>query len=239
MFTLLFIMMLIAATVAWFVIQRLQDKPWLVHGVLESNHDHGRIFSSAPHVGLWALLAIVASVFLVFTGAYYMRMDSSHAGTSIGIQSGMLDAWMPVGEPFLLWVNTGVLVLTSISLELAKRASAGRQVSAMRNRLLAACVLTLVFVAGQIYAWQLVAPEVMSRSNAAYTFFVLLTAVHALHLIGGLFVLTRAAARASRGLDLEDQLAHSAISQSIGLCATYWHFLLVVWIGLFAILLTS
>ena len=239
MFTLLFIMMLIAATVAWFLIQRLQDKPWLVHGVIESSHDRGRIFSSAPHVGLWGFLGIVASVFLVFTGAYYMRMDSSHAGTSVGIQAGMLDAWMPVGEPFLLWINTAVLIVTSLSLEFARRSIAVKNLPGTRNALLAACVLTLLFVAGQIYAWQLVAPEVMTRSNAAYTFFVLLTAIHALHLIGGLFVLTRAAARASKGIDLEDPRAHSAIRQSIGLCATYWHFLLIVWVGLFAILLTS
>jgi cytochrome c oxidase subunit 3 len=232
-------MMLIAATVAWFLIQRLQDKPWLVHGVVESSRDEGRIFSSAPRVGLWSFLAVVSSVFMVFTGAYYMRMDSSHAGTSVGIQSGLMDAWMPVGEPLLLWFNTGVLIVTSLCLELAKRASANKQLHSIRNLLMAACGLTLVFVAGQIYAWQLVAPEVMLRSNAAYTFFVLLTAIHALHLIGGLFVLTRATARASKGIDLDNPLAHSAISQTINLCATYWHFLLLVWIGLFAILLTS
>lgn len=239
MFTLLFIMMLIAATVAWFLIQRLQDKPWLVQGVVESSQDRGRIFSSAPHVGLWGFLAVVASVFLVFTGAYYMRMDSSHAGTSVGIDMGMMEAWIPVGEPLLLWFNTAVLVVTSLCLELARRAVAGRQLQSLRNLLMLATTLTLVFVAGQIWAWQLVAPEVMTRSNAAYTFFVLLTAIHALHLIGGLFVLTRASARASKGIDLDDKLAHSAISQTVGLCATYWHFLLLVWGVLFAILLTS
>ena len=239
MFTLLFIMMLIAATVAWFLIQRLQDKPWLVQGVIESSQDQGKIFSSAPNVGLWGFLAVVTSVFLVFTGAYYMRMDSSHAGTSVGIDSGMLEAWMPVGEPLLLWFNTAVLIITSLCLEFAKRTVPNRQLHSLRNLLMAACVLTLVFVAGQIYAWQLVAPEVMTRSNAAYTFFVLLTAVHALHLVGGLFVLTRATARASKGIDLDNELARSAIGQTIRLCATYWHYLLLVWAGLFALLLTS
>jgi cytochrome c oxidase subunit 3 len=234
-FTLLFIMMLVAATVAWFVIQRLQDKPWLVQGVVDSSHDSGGLFSSAPHVALWSFLAIVASIFGIFTGAYYMRMDTAHGGIAMGV----MEAWMPIREPMLLWINTGVLVVTSLCLELARRAAASRAVSDMRTLLVAACVLTLVFVAGQMYAWQLVGPEVMTRSNAAYTFFVLLTAVHALHLVGGLFVLTRAAARVSRDFDATNTLAMAAIRQTIGLCATYWHFLLLVWAGLFLLLLTS
>ena len=235
MFTLLFVMMLIAATVAWFLIQRLQDKPWLIQGVVESNHDRGGIFSSAPTVGLWSFLAVVASVFLVFTGAYLMRMDSSHGGVAMGV----MEAWMPVREPLLLWLNTGVLIVTSVCLELARRAGAHGDVAGVRRQLIAACVLTIMFVAGQMYAWQLVSPEVMTRSNAAYTFFVLLTAVHGLHLIGGLFVLTRAAAKVSRDFDADDKSAMAAINQTIGLCATYWHFLLIVWAGIFALLLTS
>jgi cytochrome c oxidase subunit 3 len=234
-FTLLFIMMLIAATAAWFLIQRLQDKPWLVQGVVASSHDRGGIFSSAPQVGLWGFLAVVASVFLVFTAAYYMRMEASHGGVAMGV----MQAWMPIREPALLWFNTGVLMIASICLELARRAAAHKSVSGMRAQLTAASVLTIVFVAGQVYAWQLVSPEVMTRSNAAYSFFVLLTAVHGLHLIGGLFVLTRAAARVSKRFDVNNTTAIAAIRQTISLCATYWHFLLAVWVGLFALLLTS
>jgi cytochrome c oxidase subunit 3 len=151
----------------------------------------------------------------------------------------MMEAWMPIREPRLLWVNTGVLVLTSLCLELARRSAANKLVSGMRVQLTAACVLTVLFVIGQMYAWQLVNPELMTRSNAAYSFFVLLTAVHGLHLIGGLFVLTRAAARVSKDFDVNNTVAITAIRQTISLCATYWHFLLIVWIGLFALLLTT
>lgn len=228
-------MMLIAATVAWFLIQRLQDRPWLVQGVIESNHDQGGIFSSAPNVVLWSFLAIVLSMFLIFTGAYTMRMDTGHGGIAMGV----MDAWVPVGEPLLLWINTGVLVLTSLCLELARRANTNKDIRGVRTMLAAACVATVFFIAGQIYAWQLVAPEVMTRTNAAYTFFVLLTAVHALHLVGGLFVLTRAVARVSGNFDSQDNLAFSAIGQTIRLCALYWHFLLAIWIWLFTLLLTT
>lgn len=235
MFTLLFIMMLIAATVAWFLIQRLQEKPWTQYGVLQASQDD--LTSSAPKVGLWAFLGVVASVFLIFTAAYFMRMDTSHGG----VASGMMHAWRPVGEPPILWLNTAVLIATSIVLELARRAAALTAIPQARTLLALATVLTLTFLSGQVVAWQLVAAEIggADRSNAAYAFFVLLTAVHGLHLLGGLFVLTRAVARLWRGFDATNLIAVGAIRQTIELCATYWHFLLIVWLGLFLLLLST
>ena len=235
MFTLLAIMMLIAATVAWFLIQRLQEKPWTQYGVLPASQDD--LTSSAPKVGLWAFLAVVTSVFLIFTGAYFMRMDSSHGG----VASGMMHGWNPIGEPPILWLNTLVLIATSGMLELARRAAARTDIGLTRIHLTAATVLTLVFLSGQVVAWQIVAAEIggADRSNAAFAFFVMLTAVHGLHLFGGLFVLTRAAARLWRDFDPQNVIAVGAIRQTIQLCATYWHFLAVVWLGLFLLLLST
>lgn len=237
MFTLLFILMLIAATVAWFLIQRLQERPWLEQGVLAGTQDTGNIFSSAPRVGLWGFLAVVGSLFLLFTATYFMRMNAAHGGTAA---SDMLHAWMPVREPVLLWVNTGVLVVTSVVLELARRAMDRSNVSLARNGAAAAVVLTLVFLSGQAFAWQVVAGELQNlRSNAAFGFFILLTAVHGVHLLGGLFVLTRAVARLQGKFDASNLLAVTALRQTMQLCATYWHFLLLVWLGLFLLLLST
>jgi len=58
-----------------------------------------------------------------------------------------------------------------------------------------------------------------------------LTTIHGLHLIGGLYVLGRAAMRFSGGAELID------LRQSLSLCAIYWHFLLIVWLVVFAVLL--
>ena len=235
MFTLLAIMMLIAVTVAWFLIQRLQEKPWTQYGVVPASQDD--LTSSAPKVGLWAFLAVVTSVFLIFTGAYFMRMDSSHGG----VASGMMHAWHPISEPPILWLNTLVLLATSGVLELARRAAAHTDIAQTRMHLATATLLTLAFLSGQVIAWQVVAAEIggVDRSNAAFSFFVLLTAVHGLHLFGGLFVLTRAAARLWRDFDSQNLVAVGAIRQTIQLCATYWHFLLVVWLGLFLLLLST
>ncbi len=68
-----------------------------------------------------------------------------------------------------------------------------------------------------------------AATNPASSFFYLITAVHGLHLAGGLVALARAALRSARG--------GAALRLSIELCATYWHFLLIAWLVLFALLL--
>lgn len=232
MFTLLFIAMLTATTVAWFVIQRLQDKPWTEQGVLPASQDD--VTSSAPKVGLWAFLGVVTSVFTIFTGAYFMRMDVSHGG----VASGIMHAWVPIDEPPLLWINTIVLMLASAALETAKIAANRVAIESLRRAFIATCGLTLLFLASQVFAWQLVAGSIdAAPSSPSYAFFVLLTAVHGLHLLGGLFVLTRATARIWGGIDSNNVVAIGAVRQTVQLCATYWHFLLVVWVALFTMLI--
>ena len=96
MFTLLFIAMCFSMVVAFFLIRQLQEKPWTQHGVLEGSQDG--LTSSAPKVGLWVFLGVVTSVFLVFIGAYFMRVDTSHGGVSSGMMlwAAQLRAWLTV-----------------------------------------------------------------------------------------------------------------------------------------------
>jgi len=97
-----------------------------------------------------------------------------------------------------------------------------------------------VFLLGQGYAWQLLyATGDYGVSSPAFSFLVLLTAIHGLHLIGGLYVWSRTAARLRSGLEEADLIKVGAIRQSVQLCATYWHYLLLIWIVLFAILLST
>jgi len=235
MFTLLFIAMCFVMTVAVVLIRRLQEKPWTQHGILEGSQDG--LTSSAPKVGLWAFLGVVTSVFLVFIGAYYMRMDMSHGG----ISAGHMQAWMPVDEPGLLWINTGALILASIAIQLAHGFSSsptGRV--KMRRYFNAAGLLTMLFLVGQVLAWNtLYQTGEFTAANAAFTFFILLTAVHGLHLVGGLYCWGRAAARLRRGLEKAELHEVADLRQSVQLCATYWHYLLMIWLVLFAILLTT
>jgi cytochrome c oxidase subunit 3 len=95
----------------------------------------------------------------------------------------------------------------------------------------AAGATVFAFLIGQLLAWQqLNAGGYYLASNPASTFFYLLTAVHGLHLLGGLIALGRTALRVRGGVDPD------RLRLSLELCAMYWHFLLLVWLVLFALL---
>lgn len=238
MFTLLLIAMCFAMVVATVLILRLQEKPWTQHGVLEGSQDG--LTSSAPQVGLWVFLGVVTSVFLVFIGAYFMRMDMTHGGAAAGHEHA-LAGWVPVDEPGILWLNTILLILASIAIQLAhgfSSSAAGR--SRMRSYFNAAGLLTMAFLVGQVLAWrELYATGNFGVASPAFSFFVLLTAVHGLHLLGGLVVWSRAAARLRRGLESAELREVARLRQSVKLCATYWHYLLLIWLVLFAVLLST
>ena len=229
MLTALLIAMLTGITIWWLLVQRLKTKPWAEQGVIPGSQDS--LTSSAPKVGLWAFLAMVTSLFLVFVGAYIMRKDHGHGG-------GMHE-WMPVDEPGVLWLNTALLVLASAVMQRSRGRILRDDVAAARKSFAAAGLLTLLFLAGQVSAWvALSSSGLYTVETPAYSFFILLTAVHGLHLAGGLVVLGRASRRMWRA-DTSNPVVVSQLATSVALCTTYWHFLLLVWLGLFWLLLST
>ena len=228
MLSALLIAMLTAITVWWLLIQRLKDKPWTKQGVLPTSQE--TVTSSAPKVGLWVFLAVVSSLFGLFASAYMMRVGG-HGG---------LAPWQPLDEPNILWINTLVLVLASGGMQVARNRIDADDLDGGRSYFLAAGVLTVVFLAGQMLAWQQArAGGNFGPQSPAYSFFVLLTAVHGLHLLGGLWVLGRTTLRIFRGIDASNVVARSRIRMSVQLCTTYWHWLLLIWLGVFALLLST
>ena len=100
--------------------------------------------------------------------------------------------------------------------------------------LLAGGASTVAFLAGQLWAWrQLDAAGYYLTTNPANAFFYFLTALHALHLLGGLWVWGATAVRVQRGAAVRD------VRLRVELCAIYWHFLLMVWLILFGLLLLT
>ena len=228
MLSALLIAMLTAITVWWLLIQRLKDKPWLKQGVVPTSQES--VTSSAPKVGLWVFLAVVSSLFGLFASAYMMRVGG-HGG---------LAPWARLDEPNLLWVNTLILVLGSAAMQVARNRVDGDNLKGGRALFLAAGVLTIAFLVGQMLAWrQAQAQGNWGPDNPALAFFVLLTGIHGLHLVGGLWVLGRTTARIFRGVDANNVVARSRIRLSVQLCTTYWHWLLLIWLGLFALLLST
>jgi cytochrome c oxidase subunit 3 len=224
----LLIAMLTAITVWWLLIQRLKDKPWTKQGVVPTSQE--TVTSSAPKVGLWVFLAVVSSLFGLFASAYSLRM-AGHGG---------LTSWQALDEPSILWLNTLVLVLASGAMQIARNRIDADDFASGRSYFLSAGVLTLVFLAGQILAWQQArAANNLGAGSPAFAFFVLLTAIHGLHLLGGLFVLGRTTLRLFRGIAASSVVARSRVRLSVQLCTTYWHWLLLIWLGVFALLLST
>jgi cytochrome c oxidase subunit III len=208
---------LLVGVAVWFAVaSRLTAKPW---DNRQQAGDVGALRSSPQRIGLWVFMAVVTSLFSLFLTAYSMRMHHS-----IG--------WCHLTIPSILWFNTGVLLAASLVLQFAANAAGDGRRQFARAALLAAGVLSIGFLAGQVAAWRAVGPSLyFVQGSPAIAFFYVLTIVHGLHLVGGLYVLGRSSLRFSRGAELVD------LRQSLSLCATYWHFLLLVWLAVFGVLL--
>lgn len=169
-------------------------------------------------LGLWLFLAVATILFSAVISAYVVRM-------------GMSD-WQPLPEPALLWVNTGVLVLSSAALQWARRRARRCPLEGVRPGLILGGGLALAFFVGQLWAWQqLHAGGYFLAANPSSSFFYLITALHGAHLGGGLVTWGRTTVRVWRGVD------GARARLSVSLCAVYWHFLLVVWLVLFGLML--
>jgi cytochrome c oxidase subunit 3 len=131
--------------------------------------------------------------------------------------------------PPILWVNTLLLAASSVALELARAAlRAGRSA---RPFTVAAFLLGLAFVAGQVLAWiDLRASGIGIAASPHTSFFYLMTMAHALHVAGGMVALAVAAAAGPRGA------VRASLDVILHVTAIYWHFLLVLWLFLFALL---
>jgi cytochrome c oxidase subunit 3 len=142
--------------------------------------------------------------------------------------------WRPVPKPTLLWFNTGLLMLSSAALQWARAMADRDEIRRVRSALLGAGMAAFLFIAGQVVAWrQLGEAGYFLTSNPASSFFFLITALHGLHVLGGLAALGRNVVRAWEGRDL------AKLRLGLDLCSLYWDFLLLMWLVLFGLLLLS
>ena len=168
----------------------------------------------ASFTGLYVLLAASTMVFAAFTSALVVRR-------------GLGDDWSSMAKPSILWVNTGVLLCSSVMLELARRAlrSGGRL--RFNTWWTAGTILGLLFLSGQAIAWtQLRDAGVFVATNPSSSFFYVLTASHAFHLLGGVCALIYVDVQALR-LSLGP-----AKRTAIDISAIFWHFLDGLWLYL-------
>jgi cytochrome c oxidase subunit 3 len=207
------------------ILRKLTDKPWLVTDTERKPVVEAELPSAAP-TGLRVYFAVASVMFALVIAVYLMRMG-------IGHQMGFPD-WSPTPEPFLLWINTVVLFVSSILFQMAYNAAGRGQVDRVEVGLLGAGLLALAFLAGQLVVWrQLIAGGYYLTNNPANSFFYLITTLHGLHMLGGLIAWTRTV------LKLRAGVTAAKLTLSVRLCAMYWHFLLIVWLAFFYLMLVT
>ncbi len=191
-------------------------------------------------LGLFFALTAVFMFFVAIVSVFFVSQGSSHFDAS----ARYINDWLPVEIPPILWLNTAVLLLSSLTVEIARR-HMFREVHVMDEWLgfgkptsrrampwlIATLVLGVVFLAGQFVAWdQLVAQHVTYASGQASKSFYLMTGVHALHLFLGVAALVAAllGLKLSRAVETRQILVDCA--------AWYWHSMGLLWLGLFLLL---
>lgn len=214
---LIFLAIILASLIGWLVKQTINTTPWVAESVTEASYQAP--FNAPPKVvALATLLAVITSFFALIVSAYTLRME--------------LGDWIPLTEPQLLWTNTGALILASIAFQWTRNAASAGKTQRLKPGLVVTGLLTTTFIVGQYVAWQqLNASGHYVTSNPADAFFFLMTGVHALHILGGMYVWARATMRVFSG--------NENVAESIQLCTVYWHFLLLVWLALFGLMLST
>jgi cytochrome c oxidase subunit III len=182
-------------------------------------------------LGLLVALVGIVMVFISFTSAYVVRQGLPTLDPSTNT---LVRDWFSVRLPGLLFLNTIVLVVSSGSMELARR----QAVRAVRNEaengvpwLAVTILLGLSFLVGQWTVWQkLAASGLYLSTNPSSSFVYLLTATHAVHLLGGVVALLFACGAALQRRQVES----SAVI--VDAAAWYWHFMAVLWVYIFCLL---
>jgi cytochrome c oxidase subunit III len=173
--------------------------------------------------GIWVGLAAITMSFAAFTSALIVRQ-------------GNANDWRHFTLPPVLYLNTLVIIASSVTLEIARRRIAAFMGGARSKDnqanparwLYITLFLGLLFVAGQTFAWvQLRSQGFGLATNVSYSFFYVLTVAHALHVFGGLGGLVRVIAKLNKSV-----LRRSTLDAT----SRYWHFMGVLWLYLLLLL---
>ncbi len=169
---------------------------------------------------LWMFMVSIVMVFAALTSAYIVRQAEGN--------------WLTFELPSLLWYASVILVLSSVTAQLAYRAAKQDNITSVKALLSLTVILGTAFLIAQIYTWgALVGESVFFVGNPAGSFIYVIMGVHGFHLISGLLYLLIMLARAFQYNVHSKKLLH------LGLSVSYWHFLDGLWLYLFVFLLLN
>lgn len=181
---------------------------------------HG--FSRRGHrVTAWIIFAAVSMMFAALVVSYLVLASGTE--------------WTPISMPRVLWLSTGLIIISSVTFEVSRRSLRNGDSAGYRRWLLLTLGLGLGFLVSQMLAWrQLVAQRVYIASNQHSSFFYLLTGAHGIHVLGGILALGYLLLNSNRKprdryLSMKRQSASDVVS-------LYWHFMDGLWVVLFLLL---
>ena len=209
------------------IFKTLQQKPWIPEtaaasaaGVYDTPDP-----SDAARTALRFILAIVGVLFFLFIITFLSRSQSPDFEALAGAP------WQPFTDASRLWFNTALLACASLAMHLGLTGTRKGKLNVTVLGVSAGVCFTVLFLLAQFDLWlHLQSMGFYVNSNPANSYFYLLTAVHGLHLIGGMIVLSNVVFRVWYDNSPE------SLSSPLQLCTTYWHFLFGVWMVLFALL---
>ena len=209
------------------VLKILLDKPWLHEPAAAGIAPQyaGPDTTAASRTALRFFMAIVSVIFFLFIITFLSRSQYPDFEALAGAP------WQPFTDASRLWFNTAILACSSLAMQLGLGGARKGKPNVAVIGVSAAVFFAVFFLLAQLDLWQhLQSMGFYINGNPANSYFYLLTAVHGLHLVGGLVVLANVVFR------LWYDSGTGTLSAPLQLCTTYWHFLLGVWLVLFALL---
>lgn len=180
-----------------------------------------RFSKDTYRIAMWVLLAAIVMIFVALGSAYIFLSGGAQ--------------WQPVRMPKAFILSTGLILISSATIEAARREIHHENSQRYARWLLATLLLGAAFVCSQLVGWkQLVGEGVYLSGNPHSSFFYLFTGAHGIHLLGGMVALSYLALRARKlvfGVSSEKRVA---ATDAVSL---YWHFMDGLWVALFLLLL--
>jgi cytochrome c oxidase subunit III len=174
-------------------------------------------------LGAWFAIGSILMLFVALVSAYIVRSASAND-------------WQPVAIPKVLWLSTALILISSLTIEISRRSLKQKSDSGYGLWLAITTILGLGFLGSQVVAWrQLARQGIYLASNPYSSFFYLFTAAHGLHLLGGLCALGYLLARRNTYRStINGEVKRIGAADAVSI---YWHFMDVLWVGLFGLLM--
>lgn len=174
----------------------------------------------------------------IFTGFLLLVVLMTFGGLMaayVVLATNNVAEWRPFDLPIQVWISTVIILASSIAYHLGKTAIDHNDTLSANKWLVITTILGAAFISSQILAWlALVARGLYIAGNPYAGFFYIMTAVHAVHVLGGITALGAVLLRSWHPTERTDEIERrQTVANVVG---WYWHFMGIIWMVLFVLL---